>query len=213
MNALWGSTLPEGLSIVDKYRILGRPQRKLIPYNTWKPGELVAPIKVPISFCSEKFYLADFGTALQIGSLAVSDAPIVIPPQEYCSPERLHGATPHYSCDMWSYMCVFSDLYFGGPLFRCFNDVVACLGPVSADLKGKYLWPKFSEDRWYDQNTTATGLEDRLQLHQPKVSSTEMKLLLSVLKRGFALEPKHRLTADQLLQNPDFNTLINLYCG
>ncbi|EEP76021.1 predicted protein [Uncinocarpus reesii 1704] len=216
MNALWGSTLPENLSIADKYKILGRPLRKLIPYTPWKQGELVKSIDFPIPFCSEKIHLADFGTTMQIDNLVMLNDKVsnVIPPDDYCSPEQFHGATPHYSCDMWSYMCVFSTLYFGFPLFRNLNNVVAYLGPLPEYLKGKYLWPKSSKDEWYDQNTTATAsLEKRIRFHKPELSSIERNLVLSVLSKGFCLEPKHRLTASQLLRDPDFNALINLHCG
>ncbi|WEW59075.1 hypothetical protein PRK78_004544 [Emydomyces testavorans] len=211
MNVLWGSALPENLSVADKYKILGRPQRMLIQSDTWKQGEIVRPIQFPAALCSNMIYLADFGITTRVGDSTIPDG---LPPFECCSPERLHGAIPHFSCDMWSYICVFSYLYFGFNLFPRLKDVVTYMGPLPKYLKGKYLWPQYSSDQWYDPNTAITAsLEDRIRYRRPKIDSAERKLLMSILTRGFSLVPERRLTASQLLQDPDFNALIDIYCG
>ncbi|EEP79504.1 predicted protein [Uncinocarpus reesii 1704] len=210
MNAIWGSTLPENLSVANQYKILGRPQRMLI-HATWKQAELVRPMQFPVTHCSNMIFLADFGITTPVSHSTIPDG---LPPFEYCSPERLHGAIPQFSCDMWSYMCLFSYLYFGSNLFPHLKDVVTYMGPLPKYLKGKYLWPKYSRDQWYDPNTAiTTSLEERIRYQRPAMDSAERKLLMSVLTRGFSLIPERRLTASQLLRDLDFNALIDIYCG
>ncbi|EFR03284.1 serine/threonine protein kinase [Nannizzia gypsea CBS 118893] len=165
------SSLPENLSIADKYKILGRPERMMI--DSWKQAELVKPMQIPIILCSTMIYLAGFGITTQVG-------------------------IPKDGLHLWIL------------LSRAASCVVAYMGPLPKDLKGKYLWPGSSKDEWYDPNTpVAEDLDDRIKHQRPQIDTVERKLLVSVLTRGFSLIPENRLTASQL-RDPDFNTPYQL---
>jgi serine/threonine protein kinase len=62
----------------------------------------------------EKVYLADFGHAIKAGTSVCKkwQWPII-----YCSPERFHNVDPSCASDMWSYMCLFTELYTGATPF------------------------------------------------------------------------------------------------
>ncbi|KAI1917904.1 hypothetical protein LOZ61_000016 [Ophidiomyces ophidiicola] len=210
-NVLRDSALPKHLSIAGKYDILGRPVRYPISM-IWRPGELVMPLKLPEELKSKRFYLADFGISMKVGDSVTPDGS---PPYEYCSPERLHNASPNFSCDMWGYMCVFSQLYFGGPcLFYWLDDVVKSIGPLPENLRGKYIDNK-AKDSWYDQSSRPdrTYVGRKIARFRPGISSAEKALAVSVFTRGFSVIPEQRLTASQLLQDPSFNALLDLNCG
>lgn len=66
---MWGlAPFHDPSSRSAKYKALGRPLKQIIPFvDLWKKGELVRPIEVPESLCTEKFYLGDFGTAMKVG--------------------------------------------------------------------------------------------------------------------------------------------------
>ncbi|KAI1920171.1 hypothetical protein LOZ66_000384 [Ophidiomyces ophidiicola] len=209
-NVLRDSVLPKDLSIACKYDILGRPVRYPISM-VWRPGELVMPLKLPEELKSKRFYLADFGISMKVGDSVIPDGS---PPYEYCSPERLHDSSPSFSCDMWSYMCVFSQLYLGGPcLFYRLDDVVKCMGPLPENLRGQYILNN-AKDNWYDQSgrRDTTYVENKITRLRPGISSAEKALALSVFTRGFSVIPEQRLTASQLLQDPSFNALLDSNC-
>lgn len=74
----------------------------------------------------------------------------------YCSPDRLHGRAPSFACDMWSYMCIFAELYIGFVPFTTWRDggvitsMVETLGPLPEQWKGSYVDAQESRNVWYD---------------------------------------------------------------
>jgi serine/threonine protein kinase len=92
------------------YEYLGRPQKTALQFETWKGGELVEPMEVPESLLGEAVYLGDFGLAIKAGT---SLRQKVQSPAVYCAPERFHDADRSFATDIWSYMCLFVQLYLG----------------------------------------------------------------------------------------------------
>lgn len=107
---MWGIAPLDNLDRAAKYEILGRPLKMAVPDEPWRQGEVVKPIEIPDDLKTETFYLGDFGLAMK------PDTPVTQPgrpPIHFCSPERLHNHDPSFACDMWSYMCLFTELYVG----------------------------------------------------------------------------------------------------
>ncbi|EFR01101.1 serine/threonine protein kinase [Nannizzia gypsea CBS 118893] len=204
-----------------KYERLGRPLKlsieKWLEENIWKPGQLVAPVKIPEDLQEDIFYLGDFSLAINVGERVTPERE-GRPPVDYCSPERLHGFPPSTACDMWSYMCVFSEFYLG---FRVIGKglgdgiipaMVESLGPLPAEWKGRLFWEY--EDQWYDQNIEPNPqrpFEDRIKRLRPDIDQAELELVSSLFRRGFRLEPEKRPTAAELLQDPSFKALMDRY--
>ncbi|KAH7202718.1 uncharacterized protein BKA55DRAFT_600537 [Fusarium redolens] len=128
-----------------------------------KPGELVMPIALRKEL------------VMQRGQL----------PAIYCASERVHGVDLSFISDMWSYMCLFVELY---------GD--------SCDLE------------WYNQHQKPSphlGLEDKILRLRPDINTTELRLILDILRWGFLYLPEHRLTAVQLLDSVLFKDLMAIY--
>lgn len=201
----------------EKYKKLGRPLRMTIPeLELWKPGELVRPFNVPEDLRSEQFYLGDFGLAKR---LADPETEKGYPPILYCSPERLHGREPSYACDMWSYMVIFCVLYLRFPPFRpCFrggviSGMVKCLGPLPVEWKGFSKNPK-SRDDWYDQcqpPDPGEHLSEQIAYYRPETGPVERQHMLDVMSKVFVYDPDKRLSAAELLQDPSFLALMEIY--
>ncbi|KAM5435437.1 hypothetical protein McanCB56680_004594 [Microsporum canis] len=203
-----------------KYERLGRPRK--LPIETWykdiwKPGQLVTPVTVPVDLQENTFYLGDFSLAINVGE-PVTPEREGRPPVKYCSPERLHGFPPSTACDIWSYMCVFSELFLGLTFFgRIFGGsvipgIVNILGPLPTSWKGRHFWEY--EDRWYDQDTKPDPeltLEENMKLLRSDIDTAELELVSSIFRRGFCPDPKKRPTAAELLQDPPFKALMDRY--
>ncbi|WEW61696.1 hypothetical protein PRK78_007188 [Emydomyces testavorans] len=213
-NVMWGVSLPGNLSKSERYKIFGRPCKMPIP-DAWRKGDRVIPTTIPKNFRTETFYLGDFGLAMRVGD---SPIPKGYPPLEVCSPERLHGVEPTFSCDIWSYTCLFAQLWLScSPFIGGWNNgllgcVVDRLGPLPRQLKGLFTPAEQAVDQWYNgKPNPAVSLESLIKFAQPEASPSEQKHVLAVLSRGFALIPAHRPTATQLLQDPDFKAIMELY--
>ncbi|WEW60862.1 hypothetical protein PRK78_006350 [Emydomyces testavorans] len=218
-NCMWGIVPLNHLSRRAKYEALGRPLKEsLSDLPLWKQGQIVKPLKVPENLRTETFYLGDFGLAMELGAPVT---PQGRPPIVYCSPDRLHNKGPSFACDMWSYMCIFAELYLGFvPFFVWFNggmvtSMVKCLGPLPEQWKGHYVDPDSSLDTWYDQDykpdptyTLAKRIADR----HPEADPTERQHVLSIMSRGFSYLPEKRPTATELLQDPSFKAIMKKYC-
>jgi serine/threonine protein kinase len=215
MNVMCGIAPLDNLDTKAKYQCLGRPQKMVVPYDLWKEGELVMPMKVPMNLLTETFYLGDFDSAFKAGTeikrLSISPAP-------YCAPERLHGVDPSFGGDMWAYMYLFAELYLGiGPwkYKHCpwaINQMVHVLGPMPEQWKDHYM--RKGNDKWYGQSEMAdpsSGLEQCIKRCRPDTSPTEQSHALSIMSKVFFYFPEDRLTATQLLQDPSFKALMEIY--
>lgn len=208
------------LSRKAKYEALGRPQKMVLPWGEeeiCKQGELVKPLEIPKKLHTDTFYLSDFGLAIKLGDLKIPDGRL---PTIFCSPDRLHNKGPSIACDMWSYMCIFAELYLGLHLFTTFSDggavgfMVKLLGPLPEEWKGHYISPKSSIDSWYDQNNQPSptfNLRAQVEYLRKDADPAERELVYSILSRGFSYSPEKRLTATQLLQDPSFKALMDRY--
>lgn len=202
-----------GLTRGAKYEALGRPLKLILPFEKpWKEGELVNQVQVPTDPRTEEFYLADFGLAMKIGDEPQNG----FPPDPHCSPERLHGQDPSFACDMWSYMILFAELYLGfhpfptlcqGTLFGMVNS----LGPLPSHWKGLC---KHANDSWYDQARLPDpkfSLASTIEKDLPNADPIEREHARSIMTRMFTFCPEERLTATQLLQDPSFKAIMEIY--
>ncbi|KAM5456899.1 hypothetical protein MaudCBS49596_001141 [Microsporum audouinii] len=222
-NVMWGIAPLGHLDKAAKYKLLGRPLKVAVPDEPWREGEVVKPIVVPDDLRTESFYLGDFGLAMRLGDPTI---PPGRPPITYCSPDRLHGKDPSYTCDIWSYMCVFTELYVGFAPFHTWakggviSTMVRLMGPLPVEWKGQYCDPSKVQDSWYAQENTSgprarpdkTEIEDLVLRGQPKASQIERQHAISVLSRGFNMSPELRPTAKELLQDPSFKALMDIHC-
>lgn len=213
---MWGMVSLEHLDRAAKYKVLGRP---LIPDESWRQGEVVKPIDIPDNLRTEAFYLADFGLAMKPGTPVNQPGR---PPIRYCSPERPHNHSPSFACDIWSYMCIFTELYFGFPPFSTWANggvvttMVNRLGPLPAQWKGQYCTPKKTLDSWYAQDSIVgpeSNLEALIRRGRPEASPTERMHALSIMSRGFSISPEKKPTATQLLEDPSLKAIIYIHCG
>ncbi|EFY84853.1 kinase domain-containing protein [Metarhizium acridum CQMa 102] len=181
------------------YQIFGRPRKAPVWVETWKPGELVSPIQVDKKLLQGNIFLADFGLAIKTGS------PV---------------KCPSFASDMWSYMCLFAELHLGCVPFRgranatALSNLVRSLGPLPPQWDGMYDAGDTPEDFWYDQTQTPhtlVTLEEITKRARPGIVDSELKLVVSVLLKGFTYLPENRLTAAELLQDKDFNAIMELY--
>ncbi|KAF5639273.1 cmgc kinase [Fusarium sp. NRRL 52700] len=224
-NVMFGlSSFEPGADISAKYQILGRPQKMEFPTDQemWKKGELVAPISPKDSFVvQDTITLADFGLTIRSGTEV--DFKLQVP-AGYCAPERMHGRNPTFASDMWSYMCIFAELYLKWPLFgtwgfgRGFRSIgkllVSALGPLPLSWKGSYDDGGEPDESWYDQSKIPEprmSLESRVTQSWDTVEPIEQQLVLSILRRGFSYFPEERPSAGELLEDASFKALMDRY--
>lgn len=216
MNVMWGIAPLDNYNTKTKYEFLGRPQKiALDPHPGWQ-AEMVKPMEVPESLIEETFYLGDFGLAIKVGTSVSNKAhsPVI-----YRAPEQLHNADPSFSTDMWSYMCLFAELYLGfNPFDGWFSSVVLSivdtLGPMPEHWKGDYKYPIIREDSWYDQSRKPRPertLAAMIKRARPEASQTETDNVLSVMSKGFSYLPESRMSAAQLLEDASFKTVMQIY--
>lgn len=214
---MWGIASLDDYNTDTKYKYLGRPQKIALAPDMWRQGELVRPMNVPENLLRESIYLGDFGISIKAGT-SVSEK--VQSPAAYCAPERFHNVDPSFASDMWSYMCLFTELYVGfQPFYRNWNPalvshVVHALGPLPEQWKDHYNADGTNEDWWYDKNTIpdpTMTLEAMIERLRPETSPKERSLVLAILAKGFCYLPEHRITATQLLQDPSFNAFMAIY--
>lgn len=215
---MWSVAPLGNISRETKYNVLGRPLKQIIPYvELWKQGEIVKPLTTPENLRTETFYLGDSGLAMKLTSESQPGRPPII----YCSPDRLHNQNPSFACDIWSYMCIFAELYLGLVPFTSWakggvvTTMVDLFGPLPKEWKGHYFNPDKTLDSWYDQDyepgpeMTLPALLGRVR---PEIDAIERHHILSVMYRGFNCSPEKRPTASQLLEDPSFKALMEMYC-
>ncbi|KAK2923695.1 Flavin amine oxidase [Fusarium oxysporum f. sp. vasinfectum] len=211
-NVMFGlSSFETGADLTTKYQILGRPQKIELPRDqeTWKDGELVAPMTPKDSFVvQDTITLGDFGLAIRSGTEV--DFKLQI--------------NPTFASDMWSYMCIFAELYLKWPLFgpgffgggfRFVAELfVRVLGPLPLSWKGSYDGDGEPDESWYDQSKIPEpkmSLESRVTQSRDTVEPAEQQLVLSILRRGFSYLPEERLSAGELLEDASFKALMDRY--
>jgi serine/threonine protein kinase len=212
-----------GLSPLDsydtttKYKYVGRPQRMTLPFMLPKPGELVMPMAPQKEIVTDDILLGDFCLAIRAGTQAMKK---VQSPAKYCAPERVHGVDPSFASDMWSYMCLFAELYEKRPLFggsansTVISFIVDTLGPLPVEWKGLFCAGGSCDPEWYNQDREPSphiGLEKKIPSLRPDITTTELRLVLDILRWGFSYLPEHRPTAAQLLDSILFKDLMAIY--
>ena len=183
----------------------------------WKDGELVMPMKPQDSLLGDTIRLGDFGLAVKAGTPVAQKLQL---PATYCAPERVHNGNPSYASDMWSYMCIFFELYTNRCLFPGSSHllVTSCmvntLGPLPLSWNGSYHASGLYDATWYDQDRhpdPKMALRMNIRSLRPDISTRELELVLSILSRGLSYLPEHRPTATQFLEDRSWKELIGLY--
>src|ERR1700753_567056 len=151
---MWDIASIDGYDLETKYRYLGRPQRHPLSSKLWKAGELVKPMQVPQNMLGETVFLGDFGHTIRAGT-SVSFK--LQGPFEYCAPERFHNMNSSPASDMWSYMCIFAELYLGFTPWSgaghntLLTDMVNVLGPMPQQWSSSYCHGDLGDNSWYNQ--------------------------------------------------------------
>jgi serine/threonine protein kinase len=204
-------------SVAAKYIFTGRPRKMRLFTEQWKAGELVMPMKPQESILEDTIRLGDFGLAYKAGTPV---AQRLQSPARYCAPERLHGGNPSYASDIWSYMCLFFELYTTVYLFpgSGHTSVMSCmvntLGAFPHSWKGSYHDDSSCDITWYDQDRRPEpemALEAATICLRPDIAPRELELVLYLLRWGLSYLPEHRPTAAQLLEDTSFQELIGIY--
>ncbi|KLO92440.1 uncharacterized protein LW93_12014 [Fusarium fujikuroi] len=224
-NVMFGlSSFEPGADISTKYQILGRPQKMELPTGPemWKKGQLVAPMSPKDSFVvQDTITLGDFGLTIRSGTEVDFKLQGTL---GYCAPELMHGINPTFASDMWSYTCIFAELYlkwplfgpgfFGGGLRFIVGLLIRVLGPMPLSWKGLYEGGGEPDDSWYDQSRVpepVMSLESRVTKSRDTLEPAEQQLVLSILRRGFSYLPEERLSAGELLEDASFKALMEMY--
>ncbi|KAF5536633.1 CMGC kinase [Fusarium mexicanum] len=206
---------PLNKSITEKYKQIGRPRKMKLWTEQWKDGELVVPMKPKEELIGDSIVLGDFGLAHKAGA----STPKMQSPATYCAPERVQNTHPSFGSDMWSYMCIFFELYTGMHLFQGWghisvvSSIVSTLGPLPESWKGTYHVGGSGEDKWYEQNWQINpefDLNKRLTQLRPGVEMRELELVVSILRRGLAYQHENRITAAELLEDDSFQELMGI---
>ena len=189
---MWGV---DKLNTETKHECLSRFSKIPLPSNLWRQGELVKRLEVPRSFLiTDTVYLGDFGLAAKAGT----EVRHKLPRRDIFShaPERFHNANPSFVSDMWSYMCLFIELYLGfipwetcqfPDYFTMINRMVSTLGPLPKQWKGCYSGYGTSENSWYDQRRKPKRedtLESIIKRNRPDLGSVELNHLLTITSCG-----------------------------
>lgn len=202
--------------ISEKYKQIGRPRKMRLWTEQWKDGELVMPMKPKDELIGDSIVLGDFGLAHKAGTSTQT----MQSPATYCAPERVHNISPSYGSDIWSYMCIFFELYTGTCLFQGWghasvvSSIVNTLGPLPDSWKGTYHVGGSGEDKWYDKKAkmdTEFDLMERLTQLRPDVGARELELVVAILRRGLVYQHEKRITAAELLENDSFEKLMSIY--
>ena len=114
---------------------------------------------------------------------------------------------------MWSYVCVFLNLYLARfePFARSIYGHATTLRPLPAHWKGLVK----AEEHLYDQDRKADteGTFNRyIDKFVPNASPAEKAHVISIVLKVLRYCPEDRLTATQLLQDPSFKALMEMYC-
>ncbi len=201
------------INTTSKYQSFGRPRKTLVePHTNWI-GEIVLPMQVPANLLTGSVYLSDFGISIRAGTQVECKQQT---PGCWCALEQFHNVNPTTASDMWSFMCIFAKLYLGALPWPPYGDplaeIVKIFGSLPQRWSGHFYYPQRANPLWYDPRTKPeTSLDALIARARPDVDSTERSYVAHVLRRGFAYEPDERITACQLLQDPDFQNTLRRY--
>ncbi|KAN0077861.1 Protein kinase-like domain containing protein [Elaphomyces granulatus] len=214
---MWGVAPLDNLSTKTKYRYIGRPKKRALP-DSWGQGELVGPLTFPKRLITDAVYLGGFRLATEAGTEVKDKVPLPLNIRYY-APERFHNINPSFASDMWSYMCLFLDLYLGCvPWSRnshvpMITAMVRTLGPLPEKWKGCYNSWGASGSWWYDQRRRPDlTFESVIKQKRPEISEVERNHIVSIVSKVFCYSPDDRPTATQLLQDPSFQAVMEIYC-
>lgn len=220
-SVMWDMVPLDSYDISTKYKYLGRPKKiAMNPHPGLQQAEVVKQMEVPQSLVKENVYLGDFGLAMTAGTSVSCKAQS---PNIYCAPERFHKVDPSFASDMWSYMCLFVELYLGLVPFHgifegagstiVISDMVNALGPLPEHWKGNYEGVGTEVDWWYDQGrkpVPGMTLAARIKHARPEASQTEMENVLSFMSKGFCYLPESRMSAAELLEDASFKAVMQI---
>jgi serine/threonine protein kinase len=215
-NIMCGIVPLDAYNTKMKYQYLGRPKKTILQNAAGMPGEHVRSLVFPPSLLTESVYLGDFGLAMHAGT-SVNFKPQS--PSAWCAPERLHQRDPSAASDMWSYMCLFAELYLGTLPWSIYGNVllpemVNALGPLPQTWNGYYHHPPEADASWYDpRKQPEFTLEAMIAHARPDVSSAERAHVVSFMLKGFSYDPQDRITAGELLHNASFQAVMGVYGG
>lgn len=209
----------KGSTTTAKYKHLGRPRKMILPgsHELWKKAELVMPIRPRDNIVGDAVCLGDFGLTIKAGTQVTST---VQTPIAFCAPKRFHGEVPTFASDMWSFFCIFAELYIGRPLVCgpgtafIVDYIVDTFGAFPESWKGSYIASGSCQESWYDpqrQPRSEVSLENRLAKNRPDIGIVERQHALRVLQKGFSYVPRDRFTASQLLADSSFRVLMKTY--
>lgn len=204
-------------SATAKYQCIGRPKKMPLYPDLWKQGELVMPMQVDKSLIGDDVSLGDFGLAIKSGTPVSQklQSPLI-----YCAPERMHNHGPTFATDMWSYMCIFAQLYMGYNLFHgakgslIASSMIQTLGPFPTIWRGTYAIGGACDGQWYDEGCEripSMALENKIARHRPDADPAERELVTSVLRKGLSYLSENRLTASQLRDDNSFKAFMETY--
>ncbi|KAK2133941.1 hypothetical protein NOF04DRAFT_1367202 [Fusarium oxysporum II5] len=147
-------------------------------------------------------------------------------PVGYCAPERMHQINPTFASDMWSYMCIFTELYLKWPLFgpgffgggfRFVAELfVRVLGPLPLSWKGSYDGDGEPDESWYDQSKVSEpemSLESRVTQSRDTVEPAEQQLFTYLLFHTKVLSMRAATVKDQLVACRAFCELSTMVPG
>ena len=112
----------------------------------------------------------------------------VLSPHLFRAPELFHNVDPSLASDMWSYMCISSQLYFNWVPWQhprrstMLDEMVEILGPLPEQWKGNYIGDEYN-NWWYDQSTSSdlkSAIERLIQRERPETSPTERNHVLNI---------------------------------
>jgi serine/threonine protein kinase len=218
-SVIWGVAPFDNLNTKTKYKYIGRPKKMALPHDSWKEGELVKPFRFPKSLITDAVYLGNFGMATEAGTEAREKQLSPMNTKHY-APERFHNVNPSFASDMWSYMCVFSELYLGYVPWASYSamsvisKMVGTLGPLPREWKGRYIGIGASANWWYDQRRRPypeESLESIIKKGRPDVGEVELKHIVSIMEKVFCYRPDKRLSATQLLRDSSFQAVMKIY--
>jgi serine/threonine protein kinase len=182
---MWGVRPLDKLDTETKYECLGRPLKAALPSDLWRQGELVKTLEFPQSLLTHTVYLGDFGLATKLGTQGRLSVLDII----YHAPERYHNVNPSFASDMWSYMCLFIELYIGfipwerPDYLSMITEMTRTLGPLPKQWQGFYNAYGKYHNSWYDQcrkPNHEANLESIIKKKRPDVSLAERNHVLEI---------------------------------